>query len=82
MDREDVKNIIIYIFFGAIFPLLCFVVWQKISPQKNYEKGFQAGLEHAEASCLKFDETTYIGSDEYIKIHDPKLYDELGGSRE
>ncbi len=82
MEDFTLKNVAIYIFMGLVVPFLCLGLWQRLSPKVNYEKGFQAGLENAEASCFEFDKTTYIGSYNYIKTHDPELYRSLGGKEE
>lgn len=53
----------------------------RFSPQRNYQRGLQAGMENAEYYCKSFD-TDYIGSLGYIQKHDPELYRQLMSNEE
>lgn len=62
--------------------LVVYIIKIKETKCDYYRKGLQMGMELAEEHCYKFNEDEYVGSDEWIKKHNPKLFDEIESHRE
>jgi len=81
MDTNDRRKMTVgevaILMFAIVIPIIIAFVY-KIRDTKceYYRKGLAMGSEMAEEHCYQFDED-YGGSLEWIKKHNPKVYDEI-----
>ncbi len=75
--KATVSETVIGMIGLVVLPIIIFGNLHIKDLKKDYfSAGMQHGLENAEYYCNEFDEG-YLGSYEYLKIHDPELYQKM-----
>ena len=87
MDTKEKRSItsseLAIILFAIIIPIIIvFIIKIKNTKCEYYRKGLQMGMELAEEHCYSFNKDEYVGSNQWIKKHNPKLFDEIMKDRE